>query len=499
MIKQFALLSIALLLGVINHATVRAAPFTANNLVIYRVGDGSAALSTSAAAVFLDEYKVTAGQAIVQSIALPSVATSSGNRALTATGTVTGGGSITSEGLITRSPNGLFLLLTGYNATAGTPAIGASSSNTANASPVARVVGIVPNNGVVDTTTALVNTYDKNNIRSAVTLDGTTLSTAGASGTSNTGALANSDGVRSTTKGATTSTQLNSTQSDDRQVNVFNSQIYFSTAGTSGGIGSRGVYTLGTATAPGTVPTLVADTGSTSSPQAFFFANNLTLYIADDRVTAAGGGIQKYISSDNGSTFALAYRLSPPGPGGARGLTATVSGNNVMLYATTTEAGANKLVTVTDTLSATMTPSPTPTFTILATAPTNEVFRGVAFAPSTATFVTLISFTATRYSSVLWLNWQTGLEVDNLGFNVYREVGGKKTRLNGNDLIAGSAIQTGANSGCNYAWPDALVPGAKYWLEDVDTNGTHTWHGPITPRPGLGSAGAFRRSPVLGQ
>ena len=118
---------------------------------------------------------------------------------------------------------------------------------------------------------------------------------------------------------------------------------------------------------------------------------------------------------------------------------------------------------------------------------------------STATYVTLMSFTATRYSSVLWLNWQTGLETDNLGFNVYREMGGKKVRLNGNWLIAGSAIQTGANSGCTYAWPDALVPGAKYWLEDVDTSGVHTWHGPITPRPGLGSAGALRRSPLLGQ
>ena len=37
------------------------------------------------------------------------------------------------------------------------------------------------------------------------------------------------------------------------------------------------------------------------------------------------------------------------------------------------------------------------------------------------------------------LKWQTGLEVDNLGFNIYREEGGQRTRVN-KDIIAGSAI-----------------------------------------------------------
>src|SRR5207247_695076 len=50
-------------------------------------------------------------------------------------------------------------------------------------------------------------------------------------------------------------------------------------------------------------------------------------------------------------------------------------------------------------------------------------------------------------------------------------------------LIAGSALlmrealeQHGAKT---YAWIDPS-PGTLYWLEDVDLNGTHTMHGPVT-------------------
>ena len=58
-------------------------PFTAGNLVVYRVGDGVAALSTAAAPAFLDEY--TPAGVIVQSVALPT-AVSGSNRRLVATG-----------------------------------------------------------------------------------------------------------------------------------------------------------------------------------------------------------------------------------------------------------------------------------------------------------------------------------------------------------------------------------------------------------------------------
>jgi uncharacterized repeat protein (TIGR01451 family) len=83
------------------------------------------------------------------------------------------------------------------------------------------------------------------------------------------------------------------------------------------------------------------------------------------------------------------------------------------------------------------------------------------------------------------LTWTTGGEVHNLGFNVYREQVGERLQMN-SSLIAGSALlMSGAlpkHSGKTYSWIDSS-PGAGsavYWLEDVDTNGTRTLHGPIS-------------------
>jgi hypothetical protein len=97
------------------------------------------------------------------------------------------------------------------------------------------------------------------------------------------------------------------------------------------------------------------------------------------------------------------------------------------------------------------------------------------------------------------LEWRTGLEVDNLGFNVYRDVKGKRTRVN-SQMLAGSALMVGAGtklmSGRSYAWPDDSPGGkdARYWLEEVDLNGRSAWHGPVsvdrsTPRDRAHSGG----------
>ncbi len=100
------------------------------------------------------------------------------------------------------------------------------------------------------------------------------------------------------------------------------------------------------------------------------------------------------------------------------------------------------------------------------------------------TAVKMQSFGASASNGGALLSWKTGAEFHNLGYNVYRDVGGTKTRLNPS-LVAGSALfmretaeQHGAKS---YGWIDASpIPGALYWLEDVDLNGTHTMHGPVS-------------------
>src|ERR1035438_10543047 len=69
-----------------------AGAFTGGNLVVYRIGDGSTTLTSVATAAFLDEY--TTSGTYVQTINLPTTVASSGNRAMTASG------SATSEGMI---------------------------------------------------------------------------------------------------------------------------------------------------------------------------------------------------------------------------------------------------------------------------------------------------------------------------------------------------------------------------------------------------------------
>ncbi len=81
------------------------------------------------------------------------------------------------------------------------------------------------------------------------------------------------------------------------------------------------------------------------------------------------------------------------------------------------------------------------------------------------------------------INWRTGFEVGNLGFNVYRVEGGQRVRVNPT-LLAGSSLMTGARTpltaGNAYAYSDARgSAGTGYWLEALDLDGTSVWHGPI--------------------
>jgi len=183
--RSASLLAIAVLGGA---ATMSAAPFTPGNLVVYRVGDGSAVLTNAATAVFLDEY--TPAGALVQSVAMPTAVNGS-HRILTGSGTAT------SEGLLTLSSDGQYLVLAGYDATLGTISV----ANTASAA-VNRVIGRVDGAAAIDTTTALTDAYSgtagtAGNPRGAVSTDGMNFWTSG------NGASATSAGSRYTTLGST--------------------------------------------------------------------------------------------------------------------------------------------------------------------------------------------------------------------------------------------------------------------------------------------------------
>jgi hypothetical protein len=84
------------------------------------------------------------------------------------------------------------------------------------------------------------------------------------------------------------------------------------------------------------------------------------------------------------------------------------------------------------------------------------------------------------------LQWKTGFEASNLGFNIYRAEKRGLTRVNP-DVLAGSALVTGAaplTAGRSYDWFDNTAPnkrGTLYYIEDIDLNGMRTLHGPIAP------------------
>src|SRR5579875_2801627 len=116
------------------------AQFAPGNLVIYRVGDGATTLTTAAAPVFLDEYTPTG--TLVRSVPMP-IKASGANKPLTASGT-----SFT-EGMVNRSADGRFLVLTGYAQELGDN----SKLSSTLATDVNRVIGLVDMAGNINTTT----------------------------------------------------------------------------------------------------------------------------------------------------------------------------------------------------------------------------------------------------------------------------------------------------------------------------------------------------------
>jgi hypothetical protein len=115
-------------------STSYAGSFTAGNIVVVRVGDGTAALSSAATAIYLDEYNSTG--TLVQSIAIPTVASGT-NHALTFSGTST------SQGALTLSPAGKFLVLGGMDAAVGTTGV--------STAVVRRTIARIDTAGVVNT------------------------------------------------------------------------------------------------------------------------------------------------------------------------------------------------------------------------------------------------------------------------------------------------------------------------------------------------------------
>ena len=395
-----------------------AAPFGSNSIVVLGAGgwdpstpnlgviDGVAknnGLTDTPSQAFLREFSFASanysGQVTqAQTILMPTVATTSGNRAFTLAS------NSGSEGELRRSANGQYLTAIGYNDTKPDTLITQSSAGqSAKASPSAvnRVVAFVDGAGKVNTTTALSDAYNGDNARGAVSRDGQQVWTSGnVSGAS----TANSGGVRYATIGATTSTRVagaDSSPTFTRNVNkvaIFNDQLYASTRnGSFSGIWAIGSGTSATTLATGTPSLLfnynsgVLGTTAFQGPYDFFLTSLSgsglgiglnTAYVADSIL-----GISKF-TKNTSNTWSYAYTFASTGgttsqgrAGGVTGLEGIVNPDgSVRLFGTTgfngtgDTVGGNLLITVLD-------QGASSDFTVLATAGSTEHFKGVALAP----------------------------------------------------------------------------------------------------------------------
>ncbi len=343
-------------------------PIAFGNIVVMRVGDGTAALGSTATPMFLDEY--TPAGVLAQTIALPTAA-SGLNRPIGVRGTAT------SEGFLNISANGLYLLATGYDVTPG-----ATGFATAAAATVNRVIARVDFLGNVDTTTALTDAYSAGNPRCVVSDDGNQFWISGTA--------VSDGGVRYVANvGDTTCLGLNAgAPTNCRNIGIFDGQLYI----TSSSGNFHGVCTVGDGLPTGSGQPITvlpgfptALTAANESTYDFFFADPFTVYAADDRTGAApeDGGIQKWTFDGLTWTKQYTFKLSATAAAsGARGVTGHVVDGVTTLWATDT-ATASNLVTITDT-------GPSSAVTVLVPGTTNTSLRGVRYYPKPSTLTRLI-------------------------------------------------------------------------------------------------------------
>jgi len=319
------------------------------SLAVLRVGDGSGTLSSAAARVFIDGYKLDGTP--LGSLALPT-ALSGANHPLTLAG------SATSEGGLARSADGHYLVLAGYDAAPATAAVNGTAS-----SVVPRVIGRIDAAAKIDTSTGLTSAFSTVSVRGATSVNGSGFWVSGA-GSATTGGVWY---IGTGTIG--TGTQVLSSPANARWMQIFDGQAFVSATSTT-------VAQVGT-DLPKTAASAVALTGlpiSGGSPYGFALLDRDdavpgldTLYFADDRSAGSGGGVQRWTLSQG--TWGISKTFISGLSTGCRGLTAWVTGANVTIAATTTD---NKLVLLVDDGSA------NPAFATLATAATNTAMRGVA-------------------------------------------------------------------------------------------------------------------------
>jgi hypothetical protein len=327
-------------------STLIFAQFTAGNIAVLQAGDGVSSFTNTGNQIIIREFSASG----TPTFSVP-ISTSLNPLVIS--------GSATSEGQLNLSPNGKYLVFSGY-AQSLPNSINLSSSTAAT---INRGVGVLDAAGNY-TRVALSNSFHStSNIRSAASDGiGNYWSAGGSGGINYFGTV-------------TASTNIQNSISNTRHVGIFGGNLFFST-----GVGTTGVYQVGVGL-PTSAQTssLVINTAGTGSGAGgscgFYFDPSQTIcYVADERSIANGGGIQKWVNTSGAWSLAYTIATGSLSTTGARSVIADFSGVNPIIYATTAEANLNRLISIADVGFAS-------TATTLATSNPNTIFRGIAFSP----------------------------------------------------------------------------------------------------------------------
>lgn len=415
------------------------AQFTAGNIAVLRVGDSLTTLANTGNNLAIDQFTLTG--TYVNTNILPR----------TGSNAVCLSGSATSEGMLTLAGNKSALVLFAYK----TAAPYTSSVSSTASSVVNRAVVSINSAGVVSIPTLTATSLSGNNPRHVFT-----------NGTNYWGGGGNT-GIVFGNASSNMDTIVTASSTNTRFISNSGTQLYYATAS-----GTIGIWKLGNGAPTGsgnTATPYITLTGGTGSCSPYAFSmkyDSSVCYVADDRTIANGGGIQKWTRS--GSTWTLAYTLGT-GSGstfGARGLAVDWTTTPPTIIATTTETALNRVIRINDT-------SASVTAVTIATATTNNIFRGVAFTPGTTTLpVKLISFNASVTTNNVVLNWSTAAEVNNYGFELERSADNKLFEKIG--FVKGNGT---SNTVSNYQFVDnaPLAGTAHYRLKQIDLDGQFTY------------------------
>jgi len=362
---------VPILLGVLP-AAVPADPFTPNNVVVLRVGDGTGALTpTGPAPVFLDELTPTG--IFVQTIALPRE-------------TFALQGAESAVGALNLSADGRFLTFGVYDISA--PFSAPLNLSTSNPAKHSRVIVRVDGSGAVDTSTRVTDGFQR--FASVVSDNGTRFWCTGSNATAELG------GMRySAILGGLTSTIVVPAPNNLLVASIHDGQLFASVSY------GKPDYIYGVARVGNGLPIAQGQNLSrlpgfpvaagTHSPRAFCFSDANTLFVADTGTTADGGGLQKW-TLDAGQWTQAGAPFPIPSPtshtlNGLGGMTVGVAvGPVVTLFATSMGAmfnpNTNSLVMYVSTDRGASFISNTLATAHAAADPDHQAyFRGVAMAP----------------------------------------------------------------------------------------------------------------------